>query len=82
MAKEKKLDRSGVTDGFTDSIAGVLHAARDVGFSAEEVSDIIARAALAVDQERAITAAGKCSKCEIEKSAGSEFARRIGGGTL
>ena len=72
MARAKKLDRSAVSDGFTDSIAGVLHAARDVGFSAWEVSDIIARAASAVDQERAITARGECSKCEstLDSAAG------------
>ena len=64
MPETKKLDRSDVEDAFVDSIAGVLHAARDLGFTAEETADIITKAVQAVDTERAITANGRCSKCE------------------
>ncbi len=62
--KAKTVSLDAVGDALTDTLAGALHAAADVGLGFMERRAAIDRAVFAVQTERRLTAAGKCSKCE------------------
>lgn len=48
----------------TDAVAGIIHAARDLGFTNEEISGRISQAFHHVDAERQLIKTGCCSHCE------------------
>ncbi len=58
------LDLDRIQDALTDTMAGAIHGARDLGLSQSQAAESASRALYHVQTECDMTARGECSKCE------------------